>query len=636
MMTVDRRLNGERGRIFTILAILLFVVALTGGLSVLVLQADPGSIDKVDPQIWLELRGDPNRQTTFNIILDIGIGETSDESINDQITFTDLLESLSEIGIIDWYIPYYGENLIVVSGSAESIRYLRDIPNVVAISPYNGEQELSSAFRNSAIEATGRISGTVYGPDGMTPLEGIEVRAYFQVGPLSWTVADTTASAANGTYGFNGLETGIYRVRFRDPNGAYVTEYYNNKLTFSSANAFVVIDGQNTTGIDAIMEIAGHITGKVTGPDGKGVKDVGVGALRFDGSSWQIFASDLTDNKGDFDIGGLISDTYRVQYHDVFLRFVTEYYDNWSSVNDADNVIVTSGETVSGIDAELGPYGSITGTVTGLLNQQAIEGISVTIYENNNYANIAGFTDTDSSGNYFVGGLGTKDYQVEFYDPTNYYTAEFYDDQTDIVSADNVSATLGLSTGNINATLSPPTSTVTNTLVSGWNLISLPILPEDPEVAVTLSSITGTYEIIWAHDVCDPPATQWKRYDPDVAPQFNTLHEIKAQNGLWLQMFSPETLEVNGWEYDEYPVELCIGWNLVGYPSLTPRPIEEALADITGKYEVVFQYVAADVGIEWKKYDPDLPFGNTLTTMEPGYGYWIQMNEAATLIFSNR
>jgi len=58
------------------------------------------------------------------------------------------------------------------------------------------------------------------------------------------------------------------------------------------------------------------------------------------------------------------------------------------------------------------------------------------------------------------------------------------------------------------------------------------------------------------------------------------------------------------------------------------------LSPINGNYSIIWEYNASDTADHWKKYDPGAPFGNDLTDMEPGKGYWIMMTSGDTLPIS--
>jgi len=74
-------------------------------------------------------------------------------------------------------------------------------------------------------------------------------------------------------------------------------------------------------------------------------------------------------------------------------------------------------------------------------------------------------------------------------------------------------------------------------------------------------------------------------------------------------------------------IRLAPGWNLVDYHSPLSCPLTNALISIAGKYSMVCTHAGSD----WRFYDPTNSAGSTLTTFEPGIGYWINATEAATL-----
>nr|QNO54847.1 hypothetical protein PAHOCELH_00008 [Methanosarcinales archaeon ANME-1 ERB7] len=83
--------------------------------------------------------------------------------------------------------------------------------------------------------------------------------------------------------------------------------------------------------------------------------------------------------------------------------------------------------------------------------------------------------------------------------------------------------------------------------------------------------------------------------------------------------------------YPETPIQLHTGWNLISLPLPEGTNTASVLSPISGKYSIIWGYDASDTTDHWKKYDPSAPFGNDLTTMEPGKGYWILMTSVDTL-----
>ena len=165
-------------------------------------------------------------------------------------------------------------------------------------------------------------------------------------------------------------------------------------------------------------------------------------------------------------------------------------------------------------------------------------------------------------------------------------------------------------------------------------MISIPLEPADPAPAEVLSSISGYYDQVFAYEGCTPE-DPWLKYVPGGPDPFNTLTSMDARHGYWINITNPVTMSVSGSLPFSTSMDLCTGWNLIGYASWTERPITEVLAGIDGKYSLVYAYDASDVADPWKKYDPIAPpITNDLTTMQPWSGYWINMTESATLIIS--
>jgi len=183
--------------------------------------------------------------------------------------------------------------------------------------------------------------------------------------------------------------------------------------------------------------------------------------------------------------------------------------------------------------------------------------------------------------------------------------------------------------GNINLTWvndtasTLPASGITLNLYTGWNLISLSLMPEDTGITSFLSPISGNYSIVWEYNASDP-ADHWKKYDP--ATLFgNDLINMEPGKGYWIMMISDDTLSISGTVPESTDIVLKTGWNLVGCNSLDSQPIAEAFSSISGNYSIVWAYDASDTADHWKMYDPGVPFGNDLTIIEPGKGYWIMM-----------
>ena len=152
------------------------------------------------------------------------------------------------------------------------------------------------------------------------------------------------------------------------------------------------------------------------------------------------------------------------------------------------------------------------------------------------------------------------------------------------------------------------------------------------DISDVLSPIQGQYEIVWAYNASDT-ADPWKKYVPSAAQYewANDLENLVPGQGYWIKMASSSSsLTVEGLPLASTQINLATGWNLMGYPSTDSQDISTALSGISGEYEIVWAYNSSDTEDPWKRYMPGSP-GNDLDTMNPGYGYWIKMTDAATL-----
>ena len=172
-------------------------------------------------------------------------------------------------------------------------------------------------------------------------------------------------------------------------------------------------------------------------------------------------------------------------------------------------------------------------------------------------------------------------------------------------------------------------------LLAGWNLVSLPEEPADPEPATVLAAIGGAYTKVSAHDACDP-ADPWKLYDPS-DPAASDLTVLDHRRGFWIEATSAVDLPSDGTLPATTTFELCTGWNLIGMPIGQPRHVRSVLHPIEGKYARVFGYDPTDPQDPWEIYDVAVPdWANDLGQMMPGRAYWVLVTENASLEIANQ
>jgi hypothetical protein len=214
-----------------------------------------------------------------------------------------------------------------------------------------------------------------------------------------------------------------------------------------------------------------------------------------------------------------------------------------------------------------------------------------------------------------------------------------------IVSADIT----GLAVGTYNATITisatgasntPQTVTVTLNYLpiyrcevkSGWNLISIPAQLVDNTIEVALQSIAGNFNSVWRW-VCDPTYPNggyWKLYVPG-KPIISDLKTFHAGDGYWIDMKDAAVLTLSVQAASGGPIQVKQGWNMLGYNSLTAKPIEDALSSIASHVNSVWAWKCDPSyagGGYWMLYDPDKPLISDLKTLKPGMGLWMDAIDA--------
>ncbi|TGN99958.1 hypothetical protein PN36_29885 [Candidatus Thiomargarita nelsonii] len=297
------------------------------------------------------------------------------------------------------------------------------------------------------------ITGTVTNSAG-TPSMGIEVSAYRWNGS-KWVWLNFVSTDADGNYDVGGLSTGTYHVRFRDPSGTYVSEFYDNAADILSGTDIALTAGTTTPDINAQLAYAGNITGTVTDSSGNPLAGIHILVYRWNGTEWEWANSGMTDAAGNYDVGDLNTGTYRVGFKDMSSWiYALEYYNDVLDLNNATDIAVTVGTPTTGIDAQLALAGNISGTVTDSAGNP-LAGIEVWAYRwngSNWFAFNLGITD--AAGDYEIKILADGNYRIKFTDPSGSYAYEYYDDVLDISSGTDVPVTAENTTPNINAQLS--------------------------------------------------------------------------------------------------------------------------------------------------------------------------------------
>ena len=196
---------------------------------------------------------------------------------------------------------------------------------------------------------------------------------------------------------------------------------------------------------------SGSISGRVTSDTGEPLADICVEALS-ESDHWGGWAK--TNSAGAYTIGGLSDGTHNVRFYDRCdnqRSHESEWFDNEPTLATATDVVVTSPEAVTGIDAELNSLvlGSISGTVTSD-SDEPLPDICVYVYDPEEDDTV-GRAATGVGGTYSIG-VPTGTYKVYFYDGCDErwnHEPEWFENQPTYSTANDVTvagpdATIGI------------------------------------------------------------------------------------------------------------------------------------------------------------------------------------------------
>jgi hypothetical protein len=336
-----------------------------------------------------------------------------------------------------------------------------------------------------ALAATGQISGEI--SNGSVGVPG-EVEIYEFEEPVL-----KVATASNGTYTASGLEEGTeYEVGFF-PQGNYLFQYYNDSATFAGATTVAVKGGVTTSGIDALVQPEAQISGKVSDSLGADLEDVDVFAYT---PSGEFVGLAFTGEGGAYTITGLYAGSYVLEFERYAIGGEqVQYYKDKASRATAEQVAVTAGATVTGIDETLPALGQITGTVSGA--GQGLEGASVELLSGESKVDAV---DTTTGGAYTIREVLPGAYKVRFVPPEHSdYLPQYYNGADAAAQATTVNVATGATTGSIDAALPAAgeiAGTVSDTLGAGMTGIEVDLFNAGHAlIADTTTGAGGSYAL---------------------------------------------------------------------------------------------------------------------------------------------
>ena len=213
-----------------------------------------------------------------------------------------------------------------------------------------------------------------------------------------------------------------------------------------------------------------RIRGIVTSAEGQGLAGIRVATLAEQTvggiDQWVEVDSALTGADGRYSVGKLDDGTYRVRFDDSSGSYSTEFYNDVSRIDLAEDVVLVPGGGMRDLlPTELGAAAHLTGAVTGTTGS-GIAGAEVTAYVVHNGTRTPFVTvATDADGRYDVDGLPGGTYTLGFRDPVT-EVSEYWNDKAALTEADTLVVQNAGSTTGLDARLATPVPDPTPTPVT--------------------------------------------------------------------------------------------------------------------------------------------------------------------------
>ena len=305
----------------------------------------------------------------------------------------------------------------------------------------------------------GAISGSVTNGTNDEPLRYTLIIAENLNHPMHSMISYTRRS---GQYTIRHLEPGAYFVKAIHPG--FRSLYYNNDTSRSEADTVYVTAGATTSGIDFTLYpwnhyisgavVSGTVTDEATGTP---LRHSFVFLRPVDSTRHHMFHRlfSFTDSTGAYQITGVPAGHYiAVSYK---IGYEREYYDNASSRDSAEVLVINDSDTLNDINFTLRriTFATITGTVTDESTSMAIPRAKVMAVRLVHGRPIGWrrLARTDSTGFYHIRKLIPGNYIVKAWKFG--YEREFYNNASVIDSATPVHVEWGDTISGIDFTLTP-------------------------------------------------------------------------------------------------------------------------------------------------------------------------------------
>lgn len=319
----------------------------------------------------------------------------------------------------------------------------------------------------------GSLTGTVVEATGSGNVAIPRITVYLARVDGMFTGA-TTMTGDDGSFSFDGLAPGDYKLYFFDLAGVWKAAWYGAPAAPAGAPVNVA-SGQETNVVQAMSRADpedGTIFGRVKDATGNAIAGIDVLAYFVDeanGVHLELKGSAVTDAEGYYRITGLppAASTssgggdsnvtgYKVQFAPSGNAYASQWYDGQPTYLTAKLIQLAPAEEVAGIDAVLTGGGTISGRIT-LEDGEAAASTLVDIFDASGI--IVDTQITGGNGTYQSDMLPVGTYHLRALPRSSEYSMEWYDNAEDLLASADIQVLAGQDTGGMDLVLERVAST---------------------------------------------------------------------------------------------------------------------------------------------------------------------------------
>ena len=177
-------------------------------------------------------------------------------------------------------------------------------------------------------------------------------------------------------------------------------------------------------------------------------------------------------------------------------------------------------------------------------------------------------------------------------------------------------------------------------LETGWNLLSLYLVPPNPDINEILADVKDHIVSVWkwVDNKWAVSLSGYNQAETDaylLSKGFSQLTDISCGEGFWINSLISQPLTIPGTQPPDPSFSLKKGWNLIGLKNDEKKIVTDLISGIEAKIASVWKWEKND----WSVYLPGQTTGKyasimgfeVLSTINPGEGFWVNCKDALLL-----